>query len=95
MKKKIFALSAEQTVLVNDLGGHAAKRAHGAITDTCNLVEDPATQYAICLFVIGSMICNAADMMAGAPTHVAAIEATLQNVTEVMRVQHAKCGDNG
>jgi hypothetical protein len=64
----------------NDLVYHATERAHRAIGDACQLIEDPHRQHVLVLNVICNLICHSARMLHGDEPGAAKIAFTLKSI---------------
>lgn len=82
-------ISNAQETMLRDLAAHAGEKAHAAMRDACQLVEEQDMAYSIAINVISSLLCSAARMIPGKKSHGAKIAISLQNLAELM-VHHAK-----
>lgn len=84
----------EHIAMVRDIGMHAAKRAHDAVTDACDLVDDTDFDFTIAINVIAALTCAAARMIPEHETHSAKIATVLVLLAECMRAHVDHCEDD-
>lgn len=79
--------------MVRDIGMHAAKRAHDAVTDACNLIDDDDFDFTIVINVIAALTCAAAKMIPDKETHEERIAVVIGLLTRCMTA-HIDHGDD-
>jgi hypothetical protein len=76
-----------------DIGHHAAHKAHTAVRDACQLVDEDDLAYSLALNIIGALLCTAARMIPGKKSHTVKIAVALKNLAELM-AHHQDHGDH-